>query len=277
MKKALKWTGLVFGGLTGLALLAGLVLYAIGVQKLTRTYPDVAVETVTVPADPGAVARGEHVAIVWGCTRCHGTDLGGMPIRRDPIAGMIPMLGTIPAANLTSGKGGVATTYTAADWVRAIRQGIKPNNLIAIFMVDYYSTMSDQDLGDLIAYLEQILPVDRERAAMRLGPLIPIAAAVGLFAPAAERIEPGAPRPAAPAPDATQAYGRYLSVLCTRCHGDSIARVVRKWKQADFIRALHTGVLPDGQPFGPTMSSKTFREMTDMELTALWLYFSDAK
>jgi cytochrome c553 len=272
----MKWIGIVFGGLIGLALLAGMTLYAIGVQKLTRTYPDMAVETVIIPSDPGAVARGGHIAIVWACTKCHGPDLGGMSIRNDPIEGTIPILGTIPASNLTSGKGGIAKTYTDKDWVQSIRHGVKPNNRVEVLMYDY-STLSDQDLGDLIAYLQQIPPVDWERSEMRLGPIIPIAAAAGLFTPAAELIDHGAPRPAEPAPGATKEYGSYLSVLCTWCHGKSVADKLEKWSQEEFVRAIHTGVLPNGQQFGATMSSETFREMNDMELTALWLYLVDAK
>jgi hypothetical protein len=52
---------------------------------------------------------------------------------------------------------------------------------------------------------------------------------------------------------------------------------VKKWKQEEFIHTFQTGVLSDGKQFGPTMSSSTFREMTDTELNALWLYFTSSK
>ena len=61
-----------------------------------------------------------------------------------------PFLGTIPASNLTSGKGGIAKSYSDADWIRAIRHGVKPDSRVEILMYDY-STMSDRDLGALIA------------------------------------------------------------------------------------------------------------------------------
>jgi len=137
--------------------------------------------------------------------------------------------------------------------------------------------MSDRDLGALNAYLKQIPPVDSDYPAMHFGPIVPIAPAVGLFTPAAELIDHDAPRPADPAPGATKEYGRYLSVICAGCHGNSVAGKLEKWNQEDFIRTIHTGVLPDGKQLGPTMSSKTFSEMNDMELSALWLYFRDAK
>ena len=43
---------------------------------LHRRY-EIAAEAVVLPTDAEAVARGAHVAIVRGCTSCHGEDLGG--------------------------------------------------------------------------------------------------------------------------------------------------------------------------------------------------------
>lgn len=265
MKTILKWTGIVFGGLIGLALLAGLALYPGGMKKLTRSYPNIPVETVNIPTDPNAIARGRHISIIWACTKCHGQDLSGTLLADDPI------LGTIPASNLTSGKGGIGNSYSDADWIRSIRHGVKPNSRDEIFMYNY-STMSDQDLGALIAYLKQIPPVDSNYPAMRFGPIVPIAPAVGLFTPAAELIDHDAPRPADPVLGVTIEYGRYLSAICVECHGTNLAGKLGEWKQEDFIRALQTGVLPDGKQLSSAMPLKTFGEMNDMELTALWLY-----
>jgi hypothetical protein len=276
MIKIMKWTGIVFGGLVCLALLTGVALYPSGMEKLTRSYPNIAVETVNIPTDPDAIARGKHASIIWACTKCHGADLSGTLITNDPIDGFIPLMGIIPTSNLTSGEGGIARSYKDANWVRAIRHGVMQDSQVEIFMFDY-STMSDQDLGDLIAYLKQIPPVDTNYPEMSYGPLIPIVPAVGLFTPAAELINHDAPRPAEPAPGATKEYGGYLSSICSGCHGKGIANALKNWKQEDFIRTFNTGVLLNGKQLGPTMSSNTFREMNDMELAALWLYFTDAK
>jgi hypothetical protein len=185
-------------------------------------------------------------------------------------------MGTISAANLTSGKGGVASSYTDADWVRAIRHGVLPGRQVEILMFNY-STMSNQDLGELIAYLKQIPPVNTNYPASNDGPVLPIVAAAGLFPPAAEQIDHSAPPPTDPIPSATVEYGAYLSAICTACHGKFLANSVKTWGQEDFIQTFHSGVLPDGRQFGPTMSSNTFREMNDTELTALWLYFTNPK
>jgi cytochrome c553 len=276
MKKFVKWTGIVLGGLVVLFALAGFVLYPIGVNKLNQTYSNIMVENVNIPSDADAITRGKHIATIWACTRCHGADLSGTVISNDPLAGIVPLQGTILASNLTSGKGGIASSYTDAEWVRAIRHGVLPNGEVEVLMFDY-STMSDRDLGDLIAYLKQIPPVDTNHPEMRYGPIVPIFSGVGLFTPAAQQIDHDALRPADPTPGVTVEYGEYLSAVCVACHGNSIGYAVNRWEQEEFVRTFQTGVLSDGKQFGPTMSSSTFREMTSTELAALWLYFTTPK
>ena len=273
MKKILKWTTIALVVLIGLTLLASAALYSSGMEKLARTYPNIMVEQVKVSTD--AIARGKHIANVWACTRCHGDNLGGTLIKNDPIEGFVPILGTIPASNLTSGKGGIAKSYTDADWVRAIRHGVKPNSHVEVFMYDY-STMSDRDLGDLIGYLKQIPPVNSDQPTVRYGPILPIFPVVGLFTPAAELIDHSAPRPADPVPGATKEYGKYLSALCTACHGTNLVAPLRgKWNQEDFVRSVRTGVLPNGTQIGRAMPPSIYGEMNDTELTALWLYLQN--
>ena len=152
MNRFLKWTALVVGALFVLVAIAGVVLYPMGMKKLNQSYAILPVETVKVPTDADAIARGKHIATIWACTTCHGENLSGWVITKDPIQRTVPLLATIPASNLTSGKGGIATSYTDTDWVRAIRHGVTPEGQVEVLMFDY-STMSDQDLGDLIAYL----------------------------------------------------------------------------------------------------------------------------
>lgn len=268
MKRLVKGIGVAFGGVIGLALLSGVILYPIGMGKLTRSYPSIRVEALSIPSDPDSVVHGKHVASVWGCNKCHGENLGGILLDNDPF------LGTIPASNLTSGEGGIAQFYSDADWIRAIRHGVKRDGRGENFMYEY-STMSDRDLRDLIAYLKQIPRVDSDYPAEHLGPILAVASAVRLFTPTVERIDHSSPRPADPVPGATIEYGKYLSAICFECHSPNLASKVGNWKQQDFIRAVRTGVLPNGKQLGPAM--KSFGEMNDTELTALWYYFTNAK
>lgn len=270
MKKILKWTGVVFGALIILTVLAGLVMVPIGMEKLTRSFTKIPVETVNLSTDPDAIARGTHIALIRGCTKCHGENLSGTMLADDAF------LGTIPASNLTSGKGGIAGSYSDTDWVRALRHGIKPDGRVQVSMFDY-SSLSDRDMGDLLAYLKQVPPVDAQYPVASPGPVLAISAVLGIDTPAAERIDHSAPRPADPVPGATKEYGKYLSTVCAACHGDFAAAKLEKWNREDFIRAFRTGVSPGGKKLGPTMSSKTFSELNDTELNALWLYFMDGK
>ena len=188
MKGFAKWTGIVLGGLIGVAVLAGVMLYPIGMEKLTRSYAGVQVEAVTIPTGADAVARGRDLVAARKCVKCHGEDLSGMLLADDPF------LGTLPASNLTSGKGGIGGSYADVDWIRAIRHAIKPDGHAALFMNDEFATMSDEDLGALIAYLKQLPPVDAEYPAMHVGPLTAIAPALGLYTPVAEPFDQSAAR-----------------------------------------------------------------------------------
>ena len=92
-----------------------------------------------------------------------------------------------------------------------------------------------------------------------------------------------------PAPGVTKEYGKYLALSCTACHGDdlgggqggggqagpAITRGGRpgKWKEADFINTIRTGVTPEGNNLDPeNMPWKSFAKLTDDELKAVWLY-----
>ncbi len=47
---------------------------------------------------------------------------------------------------------------------------------------------------------------------------------------------------------------------------------IGKWTEADFIRALRTGITPDGRVLDPFMPWGAFQQLTDTDLKALWAY-----
>ena len=61
MKKFFKWFGIVLGSLIGLIVLVFLGLMLKGNSMLNKKY-DAQVETITIPTDAEAIARGEHWA-----------------------------------------------------------------------------------------------------------------------------------------------------------------------------------------------------------------------
>ena len=294
MKKALKWIGIVLGGLVGLLVLAAVVLYAIGSSRLNKTY-DIQPEAITVPTDEAAIARGRHlVEALTFCQACHGEDLGGDVFEDEP------MIATFYAPNLTPGRGGVGATFSDGDYVRAIRHGVNPEGRgLLIMHSDVYHNLSEQDLGAIIAYLKSVPPVDNEIPEPKLRPLGRILVALGVFDSEAiplipaERIDHSAPFPGMPAQGATAEYGGYLVsiTLCHMCHGPDLAGApplepgmrpgpnltrggeLRGWSESDFIQTIRTGVSPSGHELDPDfMPWDVYANMTDEELKSLWMY-----
>ncbi len=161
MKKILKWIGISLVTLAGAALLAVAVLVFLGGRKLSAART-VAVATVAVPGDPAAIERGAHLARTR-CAFCHGDDLGGKKFI-DDASFMV-----VNAPNLTRGEGGLGSAYADdATWVRAIRHGVNSRGRALIVMpAENFYFLSDGDVGDLVAFLKSLPPVDRSWAAPR--------------------------------------------------------------------------------------------------------------
>ena len=292
IRKIFKWIGIVLGSLVVLLVLAFIVLYAIGTVQWNRIRAkqhDVPVETITIPTDQAAIARGEHIATIRMCQDCHTKDWSG---QSESVPGLI----TLSFPNLTSGAGGVGTANTDEDWVRAIRHGVGHDGRGLVLMpsrVWYY--LSDEDLGALIAYLKSLPPVDNELPMADLGPLGRVMMALGQLPPEATVpdvtvIDHEGPRPVAPEPGVTVDYGKYLSTTCTLCHGENLngqmitidaeymapnltmGGEMHAWSEEDFMTTLRTGVTPSGHQLKSVMPWKYFGQMTDDELTAVWLY-----
>jgi len=288
VKKALKWVGIILGGLVGLLLIAAVTLYAIGTNKLNRTY-SYRVEGLTVPDDAETVAQGEHIVVTRLCTECHGENLAGTEfINEAPI-------GYVPAPNLTAGAGGVGATFSDEDWAVALRHGVGGDGRgLVIMPSEIYTYLNDEDLASLIAYLKQIEPVDNELGERKLDPVVALFVGGGQFQVAPALIDHEAARSEA-APGPTAAYGAYLaeSAGCTLCHGANLAGailpgegpdtplspnltpagVLGNWAEDDFMTAIRTGVTPEGTGINPEeMPWRHYASFTDEELGALWAY-----
>jgi cytochrome c553 len=248
--------------------------------RLGRTY-DVAVTPVTIPTDAASIERGRRLVIAGRCRDCHGNRLSGQVSMDEPA------IGQIYASNLTAGQGGVGRSYTDLDWVRAIRHGIAPDGRsLVVTPAQFYYYLSDADLGAIIAYLKSLPPVDNEVPRPSVGFLGRLF--VTLFNPQdwlpAEKIDHSAPRPPTPIPGVNADYGRYLTqtATCLVCHDGSSYNPdisaapgggIADWTEADFIRAMRTGLRPEGQRLdNETMPWRSTSEMTDDELRAMWLY-----
>lgn len=288
MKKVLKWIGIGLGAIVGLLIVAAGAMLASGTSRLNKTY-EVQPAAIAIPNDEAAIARGQYFVSV-ACMGCHGEDLAGTVILDDPG------LGYFPAANLTAGAGGIGASYTDADFVRAIRHGLRPDGTPLFIMPSgafYY--FSDEDLGAIIAYVQSVAPVDNDLGLKFPKPMGKILLTLGAFGNVlhAETIDHSGPRPSAPAPGVTADYGGYLVNTgdCRACHGDALSGAqpgepgapfapnltpgdhLAEWSADDFITLMHTGVSPDGHEIdGAFMPWEYIGRMTDDDLTAIFKY-----
>jgi cytochrome c553 len=294
MKKILKWIGIGLGSLVALLVVAAVVLYILGSNRLNKHY-DIQPEAIAIPTGEAAIARGRHlVEALTFCKGCHGEQLEGDIFEDEP------MIATFYAPNLTSGQGGIGASYSDADYVSAIRHGVDPQGRgLFIMHSDVYHNLSQQDLGAMIAYLKSVPPVDNELPEPKIKPLGRIMVALGVFDSEAlplipaEKIDHQAPFVEMPQQSASAEYGAYLMsiTLCHMCHGPQLAGgtplepgmpagpnitpsgELEDWSEADFIQTMRTGVSPDGDKLNADfMPWDVYSNMTDEELESLWLY-----
>lgn len=290
MNVIVRRVGLVIGSLCLLLILVAAGGYAVSQQRITKKYV-IAAESIPIPTDSLSIARGRHLArAMMKCVNCHGEDLGGGTVSDNPA------MGRWTTPNLTRGKGGIGGIMSDEDWVRAIRHGVGHDGRPLLIMpAAVYRKLSVGDVGQLVAYVKSVPPVDREPPKLTFGPV-----ARGLIATdkvpffEAARIDHTMKAPAlAPAEGPTAEYGKYIvsTAGCEACHGPTLAggkietgdpswppaanltpTGLKAYDEAAFFTALRTGIRPGGSKINPVMPWPWAREMTDDEIRAVWLY-----
>lgn len=284
MLKKVLW---ILAGLILLLLVCAWAAFAVGNARLTRTMDRSIGHDLEVPTDSAAIANGDRLATAYGCRDCHGPDLGGQ-VMIDERAFMV-----LAAPNLTPGEGGTGA-YTPRDWERAIRHGISPDGRgLLIMPSDSYNRFSDQDVGELVAYLRTLDPIDRALSRPSLGPASRMAALVAAdeLVPA-RTLDHDRPHASSVPRAATAAYGEYLAQGCRGCHGEDLSGAppgmaselpasnltpdpetgLGSWSFEDFDRAVRSGLRPDGSVIDASMPWKALAALTYDEVLALWRY-----
>jgi mono/diheme cytochrome c family protein len=277
------------GALAALITVAATIVavYALSERRLRARYP-VPAGALAISTSRASIQRGEHLTRSIGtCTLCHGDDLGG-----GVYADMGPV-GIVAGPNLTRGRGGLAGSFELADWVRAIRYGVRRDGTSLIMMPsEEFTNMTDEDLSSIVVYLEQAPPVDREVPRTHFGPIGRVLLALNrleiLTAPKTQHPETTGDT----VEKSGREYGRYLADVsgCHGCHGHGLSggqvagppglppaanltpAGLQGWTERDFTRALRRGVRPDGSTINDFMPWRTYAAMTDDELHALWSY-----
>lgn len=253
--------------------------------RLGQEY-DVIPEALVIPTDSASIAIGKHLVDIKGCRDCHGDNMGGQVIANDLL------LGTMAGPNLTHGKGGLPPGYKTENWVKAIRHGLDSNNYPLIVMPSLEtSKMSKNDLQSMIAYLEDLPPVDNTVPESSFGLMIKTMVHLdAIDVIPAEKIDHKARLVADVDTSSPLHLGEYLSVMCSGCHRENFkggppmapgfppapditsTGATGRWTEGQFVTALRTAQRPDGTTLDPNMPVQMTKHYTDEELHALYTF-----
>jgi mono/diheme cytochrome c family protein len=284
MRKLLKWVA----GIVGVLVLAALALYALAYfrsEAAMKRHFALSDPPLEMPRDPATVTRGAHLFATRGCGDCHGQDAAGKEVfDAGPVARIV-------APNITTG--GRLKGATPEQVAGAIRHGVAADGRPLVFMpAEDFHEMSDGDVAAVIAFLQQLPPSDNLPPPLEVRPVGRIMWLLGQFPLLpAEKIDHSPRARSAPPIAADAAYGKYVAQGCTGCHGKDFAgqhvpgtppafpdaqnltpAALGSWSEADFLAAIRTGKRPDGSAIDPFMPWKTYAQMSDVELKALWAY-----
>ncbi|MGO4572324.1 c-type cytochrome [Microvirga sp. 2TAF3] len=155
---------------TVVVLLGLVVLGALGFFALTSptAWRVIHGETAATPGTPAAFAhnpdpeKGRILFLAGGCSSCHATPgqddktrMGGGYALKSPF-------GTFHVPNISPHKQDGIGAWSTADFVRAMREGVSPDeqHLYPAFPYSSYQRMSAADLSDLFAFLMTLPPVE---------------------------------------------------------------------------------------------------------------------
>ncbi len=290
MKSVVKWIFGILGGILGLVMVSGLVLYSMGQIRLRKIY-SVSLQPVEIPTDEESLEEGKRVFQYRGCEACHGEELQGLVYLNNPA------IGQVITPNLTSGEGGIGDERSDLDLIRAVRHGLRPDGTPLLFMpsTEFYY-LSDRDLGALMVYIRSLPEVNNQTDPSKLsttGFVVMNLTREITFLPA-ELIPHDQEPPQPPEPGLSVEYGEYLALSCPVCHGLGMSggeihgfppewpatgnltpgkgSRLKKWGEIGFMEIIRDGekhgrgIHPDYMPW------TSYRHMSDLELRAVFVY-----
>ena len=116
------------------------------------------------------VARGAYLTRIGGCFSCH-TDAahGGAPLAGGRA--LATPFGTFYSPNITPDRATGIGGWTAAQFRRALREGVRPDgaNYFPVFPYPSFTNIRDDDLDAMFAYLQSRAPVRAPNRAHEVG------------------------------------------------------------------------------------------------------------
>lgn len=253
-------------------------------------------------AAQGDPKRGEYLAKAGGCVACHSEDkedavrfAGGRALKTP--------FGTFYGPNITPHPQAGIGSWKEADFVRAMREGIRPDgaNYFPSFPYTSFTKITDADLGDLWAYFRTIPPSDRASQKHDLqapfgwrwlvSPWKWLYFKPDVFAPdtaASQTVSRGAylvqalghcgechtPRNALGGPNADRRFAGGKGP-----EGKGVPNItptrLKKWRDEELKDFLQTGLTPDGDIANKTMSEvilNTTSQLTPADLASVVAY-----
>jgi mono/diheme cytochrome c family protein len=108
--------------------------------------------------DRARIEKGAQLAAIGNCVSCHtarggATYAGGYPLKTP--------FGTVHGSNITPDAETGIGRWSEADFKRALREGLSPegHHYYPAFPYDYFTRLSDEDIGALYAFLMTREPV----------------------------------------------------------------------------------------------------------------------
>ncbi len=254
----------------------------------------------------GDAKHGEYLAKAGGCVGCHTQETKD-PKDAVPYAGgraLKTPFGTFYGPNITPHPTAGIGKWTEADFIRAVREGRRPDgsNYFPAFPYASFTHITDSDLRDLWAFLRTLPPSGRASQEHELGFLYRWRVGVSFWKWL--YFEPG-PIPPDPKQSAQVNRGAYLVTAlahCGECHtprtalggmkqsrflagtakgpeGKGVPNItparLKKWSDAEIRDFLQTGMTSDGDVTSETMAEvvrNTTSQLTAEDLAALIAY-----
>jgi mono/diheme cytochrome c family protein len=250
----------------------------------------------------GDAKRGQYLAKAGGCVGCHTEEREGAT----PFAGgraLQTPFGTFYGPNITPDPQAGIGRWTPADFMRAMREGRRPDgaHYFPAFPYPSFTRISDADLGDLWAYLRTLKPAAQPSRPHELGFFYRWRFLVAVwkwlfFTPGPLRPDPGKSAAVNRGAYLVQALGH-----CGECHtprnflgapkkdrslagaklGENTSAPnltptrLKRYDDGELKDILKSGLFPDGDVLGDTMSEvvrNTTSKLTPPDLDALVAY-----
>jgi mono/diheme cytochrome c family protein len=257
-------------------------------------------------ADEDASGRGEYLVRAGGCFSCHTA------ADRQPLAGgraLATPFGTFYSPNITPDPDTGIGRWTDAQFLRALREGVRPDgaNYFPVFPYPSFTGITDGDALAIKAYLFSVPPVRQQNRAHDIG--FPFS---WRFLQTGWKLLFFTPGPFQPVPERSTAYNRgaYLATAlahCGECHtprnilgamrsslrlagtpdgpdGQLVPNItpdpgtgIGKWEKGDVVELLKTGTTPEQSKVKGAMRETIqdglkYLSDTDLEAIADYLF-----